>query len=310
VHIIGENLSKAFMPTEPPRKKTTVSLLQAKKERQQKISMLTAYDYPVARLQDEADIDVILVGDSLGTNVLGYRSPQQVTMGDILHHLRAVRRGVEHAFLLADLPFMAYQPSVEMALINAGRLIQEGGAEGVKLEGGTSVLPQVHAIAEAGIPIMGHLGFTPQYQVRDFYLHSEHRGTVPKFQGKGPKGAQKLLDEALRLEDAGIFGLVLELVTEEAAQIITERLQIPIIGIGAGRYCDGQVLVVNDLIGLSGLDLSLATPYADLRQRLAEVFRRYREDIENAHFPSAENSKHMQPEKLEQLRLLLQSNGE
>lgn len=298
------------MPIQSPREKTTVSLLQAKKKRQQKISMLTAYDYPTAVLQDEAGIDVVFVGDSLGTNVLGYRSPQQVTMDDVLHHLRAVRRGVEHAFLLADLPFMSYQPSVKMALINAGRLIQEGGAEGVKLEGGTSVLPQVLAIAQAGIPIMGHLGFTPQYQVRDFYLHSERRGTVPKFQGKGPKGAQILLDEALRLEDAGIFALVLELVTEEVAQIISERLQVPVIGIGAGRHCDGQVLVVNDLVGLSGLDLGLSTPYTDVRQRLSEAFRRYRDDVEEARFPTAENSIHMQPEKLEQLRLLLQSNGE
>jgi 3-methyl-2-oxobutanoate hydroxymethyltransferase len=298
------------MPAEKDLRKITVSLLQAKKQRRQKISMLTAYDYPMAQLQDEAGIDIVFVGDSLGTNVLGYRSPQQVTMEDILHHLRAVRRGVDHAFLLADLPFMAYQPSIETALLNVGRLVQEGGAEGIKLEGGSPVLPQVRAIADAGVPIMGHLGFTPQYQMRDSYLFSERRGTVPKFQGKGPKGAQILLDEALRLEDAGVFGLVLELVTEEVAQIIAERLQVPVIGIGAGRYCDGQVLVLNDLIGLSSIDLTLAKPYANLRDSLADAFRRYREDVEALRFPTEENAMHMQKDKLEKLRGLLQRNGE
>ncbi len=298
------------MPNDVSREKTTVAQLQAKKGQQQKISMLTAYDYPTARLQDEAGIDIVFVGDSLGTNVLGYRSPQQVTMEDILHHLRAVRRGVERAFLLADLPFMAYQPSVERALVNAGRLVQEGGAEGIKLEGGTPVLPQVRAIADAGIPIMGHLGFTPQYQVRDFYLFSERRGTVPKFQGKGPKGAQRLLEEALRLEDAGAFGIVLELVTEEAAQIISERLRIPIIGIGAGVHCDGQVLVVNDLLGISDTALTLATPYANVHQQMREVFTRFRNDVEALRFPAPENTMHMQPDKLQQLQALLQSNGE
>ena len=298
------------MPNEVSREKTTVAQLQAQKGQQQKISMLTAYDYPTARLQDEAGIDIVFVGDSLGTNVLGYRSPQQVTMEDILHHLRAVRRGVERAFLLADLPFMAYQPSVERALVNAGRLVQEGGAEGIKLEGGTPVLPQVRAIADAGIPIMGHLGFTPQYQVRDFYLFSERRGTVPKFQGKGPKGAQRLLEEALRLEDAGAFGIVLELVTEEAAQIISERLRIPIIGIGAGVHCDGQVLVVNDLLGISDAALTLATPYANVHQQMREVFTRFRNDVEALRFPAPENTMHMQPDKLQQLQALLQSNGE
>ena len=221
--------------------KITVSSLQSKKERGQKICMLTAYDYPTAALQDEAGLDVILVGDSVGTNVLGYRGPQQVTMDDILHHLRAVRRAVRRAFLLADLPFMSFQPSVETAVKNAGRLVQEGGAEGVKLEGGLPVLPQLKAIVDAGIPVVGHLGFTPQSQAREFYLFSDRRGTVPKFHGKGPKGAKALVEQALRLEDAGVFSLVLEMVTEEAAQAVTERLKIPVIGIGAGRYCDGQV---------------------------------------------------------------------
>ena len=289
--------------------KITASSLQSQKQRGQKISMLTAYDYPTALLQDAAEIDVIFVGDSVGTNVLGYRSPQQVTMDDILHHLRAVRRAVRRAFLLADLPFMSYQASVETAVKNAGRLIQEGGAEGVKLEGGLPVLPQVKAIGEAGIPVVGHLGFTPQSQAREFYLFSDSRGTVPKFQGKGPKGAKALVDEALRLEDAGIFALVLELVTEEAAQAVTERLAIPVIGIGAGRYCDGQVLIVHDLVGLNEKDLVLAKAYGQTHQTWLAIFNTYRREVAEGLFPTAENVAHMDPDKLAKLDELLKKNG-
>ncbi len=271
--------------------------------------MLTAYDYPTALLQDEAGIDVIFVGDSVGTNVLGYRSPQQVTMDDILHHLRAVRRAVRRAYLLADLPFMSYQASVETAVANAGRLVQEGGAEGVKLEGGLPVLPQVKAIVEAGIPVVGHLGFTPQSQAREFYLFSDRRGTVPKFQGKGPKGAKALIEEALRLEDAGIFALVLELVTEEAAQAVTERLSIPVIGIGAGRHCDGQVLIVHDLVGLNEEDLILAKAYGQTRQVWLDIFSTYRREVAEGLFPTAENVAHMEPDKHAELDAILKGNG-
>ena len=289
--------------------KITASSLQSQKQRGQKISMLTAYDYPTALLQDEAGIDVVFVGDSVGTNVLGYRSPQQVTMEDILHHLRAVRRAVRRAYLLADLPFMSYQASVETAVENAGRLVQEGGTEGVKLEGGLPVLPQVKAIVEAGIPVVGHLGFTPQSQAREFYLFSDRRGTVPKFQGKGPKGAKALIEEALRLEDAGIFALVLELVTEEAAQAVTERLSIPVIGIGAGRYCDGQVLIVHDLVGLNEEDLILAKAYGQTRQVWLDIFSTYRREVAEGLFPTAENVAHMEPGKHAELDALLKGNG-
>ncbi|MBT4976182.1 MAG: 3-methyl-2-oxobutanoate hydroxymethyltransferase [Gemmatimonadetes bacterium] len=295
------------MPNTPD--KITASSLQSQKQRGQKISMLTAYDYPTALLQDEAGIDVIFVGDSVGTNVLGYRSPQQVTMDDILHHLRAVRRAVRRAYLLADLPFMSYQASVETAVENAGRLVQEGGTEGVKLEGGLPVLPQVKAIVEAGIPVVGHLGFTPQSQAREFYLFSDRRGTVPKFQGKGPKGAKALIEEALRLEDAGIFALVLELVTEEAAQAVTERLSIPVIGIGAGRYCDGQVLIVHDLVGLNEEDLILAKAYGQTRQVWLDIFSTYRREVAEGLFPTAENVAHMEPDKHAELDALLKGNG-
>jgi 3-methyl-2-oxobutanoate hydroxymethyltransferase len=271
--------------------------------------MLTAYDYPTAALQDEAGLDVILVGDSVGTNVLGYRGPQQVTMEDILHHLRAVRRAVRRAFLLADLPFMSFQPSVETAVKNAGRLVQEGGAEGVKLEGGLPVLPQLKAIVDAGIPVVGHLGFTPQSQAREFYLFSDRRGTVPKFHGKGPKGAKALVEQALRLEDAGVFSLVLEMVTEEAAQAVAERLKIPVIGIGAGRYCDGQVLIVHDLVGLNEEDLILTKAYGQTRQDWIEMFKTYCREVAEGHFPTAENTAHMAPEKRAQLDQLLNDNG-
>ena len=295
------------MPITP--EKTTASSLQSQKERGQKISMLTAYDYPTALLQDEAGIDVIFVGDSVGTNVLGYRSTQQVTMEDILHHLRAVRRAVRRAFLLADLPFMSYQASVKTAVKNAGRLVQEGGAEGVKLEGGLPVLSQIKAIGEAGIPVVGHLGFTPQSQAREFYLFSDHRGTVPKFQGKGPKGAKALVEEALQLEDAGIFALVLELVTEEAAQAVSERLSIPVIGIGAGRYCDGQVLIVHDLVGLNEENLVLAKKYGQTRQDWLDIFSTYRREVDEGLFPTADNVAHMDPDKRAQLDALLKGNG-
>ena len=293
------------MPEQQSISKVTIPRLLAKKREGRKITMLTAYDFPMAQLEDQAGIDIVFVGDSVGINVLGYRSPQEVTMADMLHHTRAVRRGVQRAFLLADMPFMSYQPSVEMALVNAGRLMQEAGAEGVKLEGGRAVMAQVERIVQAGIPVMGHLGFTPQSRDHEQYLHSDQRGTVVKVQGKGPLGAKALVDEARRLEDVGAFGLVLEEVTEEAAQSVAERLAIPVIGIGAGRFCDGQVLIVNDLVGLSSLDLRLAKSYASLRQDLLKVFQTYRQEVEQGLFPSADNALHMEPAKLRKLQELL-----
>jgi 3-methyl-2-oxobutanoate hydroxymethyltransferase len=268
--------------------------------------MLTAYDYPTAVLQDQAGIDIVFVGDSVGTNVLGYRSQQEVTMADMLHHARAVRRGVERAFLLVDMPFMSYQASVKTAMTNAGRLVQEAGAEGIKLEGGTRILPQMEAVAQAGIPVMGHLGFTPQSHFHELYLFNDRRGAVAKVQGKGPRGAIALLEEALRLEDAGVFGLVLEEVAEEAAQAVTQRLSIPVIGIGAGRYCDGQVLIVNDLIGLNERSMRLAKSYADWGEALAEIFRTYRREVEQGLFPTADNAVPMEENKLRKLKELLQ----
>lgn len=301
--------AREYMSDTPAPSKVTIPYLHAQKARGRKLTMLTAYDYPTAVLQDRAGLDIVLVGDSVGTNVLGYRSEQQVTMEDMLHHARAVRRGVERAFLLVDLPFMSYQPSAERALLNAGRLVQEGGADGVKLEGGTPVLPQLEAIARAGIPVMGHLGFTPQSHGRELYAFSDRRGTVARVQGREPHTAKSLIEEAVRLESAGVFGLVLEMITEEVAGLISERLSIPTIGIGAGRHCDGQVLTLNDLLGLSGVELRLAKSYARLGEELLRVFRAYRQEVEQGNFPGEGNVFHMDAGELGRLRELLQPDN-
>jgi 3-methyl-2-oxobutanoate hydroxymethyltransferase len=290
--------------------KVTVADLRNRKAHGPRVAMLTAYDCPTARLQDEAGADIVFVGDSVGTNVLGYRSPQQVTMADMLHHTRAVRRGVDRAFLLADMPFLSYQVAVPAAVTNAGRLIQEAEAEGVKLEGGSEVLAQTRAIVQAGIPVMGHIGYTPQTQSPELFVHSERRGTVPKFQAKGVRGALHLLDEARRLEDAGAFALVLEMVTEEAAQAVTERLSIPTIGIGAGRFCDGQVLTVTDLLGVNPQPLRLAKAYADLRPAMANAFRAYVDDVRTGAFPTADHAQQMEPEQRLRLAQALREAGD
>jgi 3-methyl-2-oxobutanoate hydroxymethyltransferase len=223
---------------------------------------------------------------------------------DIAHHARAVRRGVERAFVLADLPFLSYR-SAEAALLNAGRLIQEGGADGVKLEGGAAVLPQTEAMVRAGIPVVGHLGFTPQSHGRGLYAFSGKRGTVARVQGKSAAEAKWLLEEARRLQEAGVFALVLEMVAEEAAQLVSQSLEIPTIGIGAGRHCDGQVLIIHDLLGFSGVELRLARAYARLGEEAARALAAYRRDVEQGAFPAEENVFHMDPGELAALRQLL-----
>ena len=273
--------------------KITISTLHRKKRQGKKIAMLTAYDYPTALLQDQAGIDIVFVGDSVGPNILGYDSEQQVTMADMLHHAKAVRRGVERAFFLVDMPFMSYQPSIETALYNAGRLVQEAGAEGIKLEGAAPVLPQIKAIVAAGIPVMAHIGHMPQ---------SKPMGAMARVRGRGLKEARQLLEEALRLEDAGAFAVLLELVTEEVAQTISQRLQIPTIGIGAGRHTDGQVLVVTDVLGLTGLDFRLSKAYGAAGRDLRCQFADYRREVEEGHFPAEENVWQMEPKKAQQWR--------
>ncbi len=290
--------------------KVSLPYLRARKRRGQPITMLTAYDHPTAVLQDRAGIHIVFVGDSVGTNLLGYASPQQVTMEDMLHHARAVRRGVERALFVVDMPFMSYQISVQKAVHNAGRLVQQAGAEAVKLEGGREILPQIRAIARCGIPVMGHLGFTPQSGSSPNYVYSDRRGTVPRYQGRDGQSAASILDEALRVEQSGAFALVLELVTEEAARAVAERLSIPVIGIGAGRYCDGQVLTCTDVLGYSGLQLRLARAYAGFRQTAADAFRAYREDVEARRFPGEGHLQHMEPDQLASFQALLQDRAQ
>lgn len=218
----------------------TVNSFKEKKGKS-KISMLTAYDYSMAKIMDEAGVDTILVGDSLGMVVLGYDSTLKVTMDDMVHHTRAVARGVKDAFIVGDMPFLSYHVSVEEAVRNAGRLVQEGGAHGVKLEGGEEILPMIEGILRAQIPVIGHLGLTPQ---------SINLMGGFKVQGKDMEVARKIIDDALLLEKAGVSAIVLEAIPAKLAQLITEKLTIPTIGIGASAGCDGQVLVVNDMLGM------------------------------------------------------------
>jgi 3-methyl-2-oxobutanoate hydroxymethyltransferase len=264
------------------RDKVTVRTLRRMKERGEKIAMLTAYDYPMARAVDEAGIDVILVGDSVGMVVLGHPTTLPVTMDDMVHHCKATGRGVARALLVADLPFMSYQVSREDAVRNAGRLVKEGGAEAVKLEGGQEVVGSVEAIVAAGIPVMGHLGLTPQ---------AYHRMGGYRVQARSAEEADRLLKDAAALERAGIFALVLEGIPAGVARRVTEALGVPTIGIGAGPFCDGQVLVTHDMLGLQEeLSPKFVKRYAQGRQLFVEAMRRYREEVRAGTFPAAEHS--------------------
>jgi 3-methyl-2-oxobutanoate hydroxymethyltransferase len=263
------------------RKKVTITDLRDKKRAGKKITMLTAYDYPTARLVDEAGIDGILVGDSLGMVVLGYDSTVPVTMDEMIHHAKAVRRGTKYAFLIGDMPFMSYQISKEEAVRNAGRFMKEAGCDAVKLEGGDEVLEVTKAIVDAGIPVLGHLGLTPQ-------TVSKLGGY--KVQGKDAEAAKKMLDQALRLEHAGCFAIVLECVPDKVAKLISQKLEIPTIGIGAGPDCDGQVLVTNDMIGLFDRFVpKFVKQYVKLSSLLSDAFKQYREDVEKLAFPAKEH---------------------
>ena len=283
---IAPVLSTATMfQAAPQRKKVTTSFFRQKKERGEPISMLTAYDYPTALAEDQAGIDAILVGDSLGMVVLGYQNTLPVTMEDMLHHSRAVARGAKYALLIGDLPFMSYQVSAEEAVRNAGRFLQEGGMEAVKLEGGRERLEVVRAIVSAGIPVMGHLGLTPQSV-------NQLGGFRP--QGKTASAAQRLLEDALLLEEAGCFSLVLESVPARLAELISKKLSIPTIGIGAGFGCDGQVLVSHDMLGLfERFTPKFVKKYADLHADMQRAFTEYISDVQSRSFPTAENSLEM-----------------
>lgn len=271
-------------PIQEAVSKITVPQILQRKLRGEKIACLTAYDYPTARLVDEAGIDVVLAGDSLGPVVLGYESTLPVTVDDLLHHLRAVRRGVRRALLVADLPFGSYHLSDEHALAASIRYVKEGGAEAVKMEGGRKRGSLIRRLADAEIPVMGHIGLTPQ----SIHAFGGHR-----VQGKTAESSQDLLADAQAVEDAGAFAVVLEGIPRELAAIITRRLRIPTIGIGAGPECDGQILVAHDLLGISPEPRpKFVRAYAEVGEIMREAFCRFREDIRGGRFPDDAESYH------------------
>lgn len=261
--------------------KNTVSTFRNKKSNNEKISMLTAYDYSTAKLMDNAQIDGILVGDSLGMVMLGYDDTLSVTMEDMIHHIKAVSKGAKNALVVGDMPFMSYQVSVENAVYNAGRLIKEGGCQAVKLEGGAAVCNQIKAITNASIPVMAHIGLTPQ---------SVNAFGGFKVQGKSEDDAKRLLQEAKAVEQAGAFAVVLECIPAKLAQLITDSISIPTIGIGAGAGCDGQILVYQDMLGMySDFTPKFVKKYSNLGKVMTNAFKEYIKDVNNSSFPSDEH---------------------
>lgn len=262
--------------------KSTVSTFREQKAKGEKISMLTAYDYSTAKLMDEAGINGILVGDSLGMVVLGYEDTLPVTMEDMIHHTAAVCRGAKNTLVVGDMPFMSYQVSVEEAVYNAGRLMKEGRCQAVKLEGGASVCPQIRAITNASIPVMAHIGLTPQ---------SINAFGGFKVQGKSEEAAKKLLEDAKAVEEAGAFAVVLECVPAKLAELISKSISIPTIGIGAGAGCDGQILVYQDMLGLfSDFTPKFVKKYANVGEMMTQAFRDYIADVQEGSFPAPEHT--------------------
>jgi 3-methyl-2-oxobutanoate hydroxymethyltransferase len=280
--------------TTPPviseeRKKVTVRLIQAIKRRNEPISMLTAYDYPTALIMDQVGMDVILVGDSLGMVVLGYESTLPVTMDEMIHHCKAVSRGAKYALLVGDMPFMSYQASASEAVKNAGRFLQEAGMNAVKLEGGIERADTIRAIVNAGIPVMGHLGLTPQ---------SVHKLGGFRPQGRDAEAAFKLLEDAQFLQEAGCFSLVLESIPGKLAALVSQRLEIPTLGIGAGVGCDGQVLVTHDLLGLfERFTPRFVKQYAHLAEDMKLAFGEYISNVKGRSFPGVEHTVEMSEEE-------------
>ncbi len=275
------------------RKKVTIASLHQKKASGQKITMMTAYDYPTGRLVDESGIDTILVGDSLGMVMLGYDSTVPVTMEEMLHHCKAVTRGAENAFVVGDMPFMSYQVSLEKAVENAGRFMKEAGCDCVKLEGGSEMAPVVRAIVTAGVPVCAHIGLTPQTATKLSGF---------KVQGKDAESANELIQSAKDLEEAGAFMIVMECIPDLLAAKITQALQIPTIGIGAGKNCDGQVLVYHDLVGLfERFTPKFVKKYINLSPQIREALVQFRTEVEDGTFPGPEHSFAMKAEEAEKM---------
>ncbi len=275
------------------RNKVTIAYLRQKKEKGEKITMVTAYDFPTARILDEVGIDTILVGDSLGMVVLGYESTLPVTMDEMIHHCKAVARGVKRGFIIGDMPFMSYQVSVEKAIENAGRFIKEGCCDAVKLEGGSEVAHIVKAIVEMGIPVCAHIGLTPQ------------RATMLsgyKVQGRDAEAARSLISSAKDLEKAGAFMIVMECVPDVLAGMITKQVSIPTIGIGAGKDCDGQVLVYHDVVGLFEKFVpSFVKQYINLAPKIKSAFKEFKKEVEAGIFPGPEHSFRMDADEAKKL---------
>jgi 3-methyl-2-oxobutanoate hydroxymethyltransferase len=285
-----------YLKPERPEKVSAPSL-RLSKQRGERLVCLTAYDYPTARIVDEAGIDIILVGDSLGNVVLGYGNTVPVTLEEILIHLKAVRRAVQRALLVADMPYGTFHTGDDDAVRNALRLVKEGGAEAVKLEGGHKRVQLVKRLVDEEISVMGHIGLTPQ---------SINQLGSYRVQGKTAAAARQLLDDAKALEDAGAFAVVLEVVPREIAQLITETISIPTIGIGAGVHCDIQVLVIHDMLGLSfGKQARFVRPYANLRDVMTDAVTRYADDVRNGTYPSNDESYGLPAEAAEELEIEL-----
>lgn len=283
-----------YLKPERPEKVNAPSL-KASKQRSERLVCLTAYDFPTARIVDEAGIDIILVGDSLGNVVLGYGNTVPVTLDEILIHLKAVRRAVQRALLVADMPYGSFHTGADDAVRNALRLVKEGGAEAVKLEGGHKRVQLVKRLVDEEIAVMGHIGLTPQ---------SINKLGAYRVQGKTAVAARQLLDDARALEDAGAFAIVLEVVPREIASLITESISIPTIGIGAGAGCDIQVLVLHDMLGLSfGKLARFVRPYANLNEVITEAVSRYADDVRNGTYPSEDESYALPAEAAAELKI-------
>jgi len=283
-----------YLKPERPEKVSAPSL-KASKLRGERLVCLTAYDYPTARIIDEAGIDIILVGDSLGNVVLGYGNTVPVTLDEILIHLKAVRRAVHRALLVADMPYGSFHTGADESVRNALRLVKEGGAEAIKLEGGHKRVPLVRRLVDEEIAVMGHIGLTPQ---------SINKLGAYRVQGKTASAARQLLDDAKALEDAGAFAIVLEVVPRELAKVITESVSIPTIGIGAGVHCDIQVLVLHDMLGFSfGKQARFVRPYAKLSETISDAVTRFADDVRNGTYPSDAESYSLPTEAAEELNI-------
>ena len=268
--------------------KITIPKIKEKKRRGEKITMLTAYDYPMARIIDQVGVDIILVGDSLANVVLGYSNTLPVTMEEMLHHTRAVARGCQQALLVADMPYLSYHIDTKETIRNAGRFVKESGAEAVKVEGGKKRREVISRILDLEIPVMGHIGLTPQ---------SIHQMGGYRVQGNTLEQSTALMEEARLLEETGVFSIVLEGIPEEVAQIITQQVSVPTIGIGAGRFCDGQVLVVHDMLGFfEEFKPKFVRRYANLHQEIKGAVKQFLSDVREGGFPSEGESYHLSPE--------------